>query len=124
MNDIRKPAGTPAGGQFAPQQRAEADTSLTPAEVELTFADGSTAMIASIKAERIVGKDHDGLLIAQNVFPNGNRMLYPLTPCCQASDKGTEDGIACRGCYRLLGDDWFGGPLEDEDIAVPIASGE
>lgn len=41
--------------------------------------------------------------------------IYPLTPCCQASAKGLEDCIGCRGCYReidpLYGDVWS---LEDE----------
>ena len=27
---------------------------------------------------------------------------YPLTPCCDASAKGTEWGPSCRGCYRDL----------------------
>lgn len=27
---------------------------------------------------------------------------YPLTPCCDASAKGTEWGPSCRKCYRDL----------------------
>lgn len=30
--------------------------------------------------------------------------VYPLTPCCQASGKGTEDGVCCRACYDLVSD--------------------
>jgi len=29
-------------------------------------------------------------------------LVYPLTPCCQASAKGTEYGTACRACYAEI----------------------
>ena len=37
-------------------------------------------------------------------------MIAPLTPCCQGSGKGSDDGIVCRACYEyvnpLFGDCW------------------
>ena len=27
-------------------------------------------------------------------------LAYPLTPCCQASGKGSERGVVCRSCYN------------------------
>jgi hypothetical protein len=42
--------------------------------------------------------------------------LYPLTPCCQASAKGSGSAVVCRGCYQeidtLFGMSWL--PGEDE----------
>lgn len=35
-------------------------------------------------------------------FAKGYGVIYPLTPCCQASAKGTEGGICCRKCYQLV----------------------
>jgi hypothetical protein len=31
--------------------------------------------------------------------------LFGLTLCCDAWDKGTEDGVVCRSCYGAKGDD-------------------
>ena len=31
-------------------------------------------------------------------------IAYYLTPCCQASGKGSGDGIVCRACYRPVAD--------------------
>jgi predicted Fe-S protein YdhL (DUF1289 family) len=33
-------------------------------------------------------------------FPNGKRMITVSTPCCGASAKGVESGVACRACHR------------------------
>ena len=32
-------------------------------------------------------------------FVRSYGMVYPLTPCCEASATGTQHGIACRSCY-------------------------
>jgi len=39
--------------------------------------------------------------------------LFALTPCCQASGKGSdsETGVVCRACYETV-DVYFGGPAE------------
>lgn len=34
-------------------------------------------------------------------------IVFPLTPCCGASAKGMELGLACRACYGDI-PDWFG----------------
>lgn len=34
--------------------------------------------------------------------------FVPLTKCCSAAATGTTDGIACKGCYRIV-PEWFGG---------------
>lgn len=33
-------------------------------------------------------------------------MLYPVTPCCEALATGTTDGIACKACYEIVGDEY------------------
>lgn len=47
------------------------------------------------------------LLVARMVFPNGHEMVYALSPCCNASDKGTEDGVVCRACYAEFPDGYI-----------------
>ena len=32
----------------------------------------------------------------------GGPIIHALTRCCEASDKGTEYGIVCRGCYSPI----------------------
>ena len=33
-------------------------------------------------------------------FAQAGSIVYPLTPCCNASAKGSEGGIVCRKCYH------------------------
>lgn len=35
-------------------------------------------------------------------------IAFPLTPCCEASAKGSGDGIVCRACYAWVPES-FGG---------------
>lgn len=55
----------------------------------------------------VAGLDPDGRIV---IDPWGERnksydpedrarYLFGLTLCCNASDKGTEHGVVCRGCY-------------------------
>jgi hypothetical protein len=44
-----------------------------------------------------MGRDAQGYLVARN-----DVMDVRLTECCHATAKGTDDGIACRNCYRLI----------------------
>jgi len=37
-------------------------------------------------------------------FAVQDKMVYPLTECCEASAKGSEGGIVCRRCYRAIDD--------------------
>lgn len=59
---------------------------------------------------RVAGLDEAGRIVvddfdARNAEARkvGGYMSYPfmfgLTLCCDASDKGVEDGVVCRGCY-------------------------
>lgn len=60
------------------------------------FASGETREIADFyEPERVVGLDPEGRILVND----GGDFLFGLTLCCNASDKGTESGIACRGCY-------------------------
>ncbi len=48
-------------------------------------------------------------------------MVYPLTECCSASGKGSEDGVVCRNCYQVV--DWKYGDcalLTDPDLHARI----
>lgn len=59
--------------------------------------------------ENIVGLDPEGRVVVDNfgtmakpyeVHPLlGAPFLFALTLCCNASDKGVEDGVVCRACY-------------------------
>ena len=40
-------------------------------------------------------------------FVENRGLIYPLTPCCDASATGTEWGTACRSCYEEI-DSSFG----------------
>ena len=52
-----------------------------------------------------LGYNAAGNRIVKVDFGNGHSMTYGLTLCCEASDKGVEDGVACRACYRYLSDE-------------------
>lgn len=46
-------------------------------------------------------------------------ILYPLTPCCSASGKGSQDGVVCRSCYELM-PDVLGDAVESGDYEAPF----
>ena len=54
-----------------------------------------------------LGYNQYGNKIVMASYPGGD-MVYALTKCCQASDKGMEDYVGCRGCYRPLSDEELG----------------
>lgn len=35
-------------------------------------------------------------------FAKCDGIIYPLTPCCQASAKGCDGYVGCRKCYQPL----------------------
>lgn len=79
----------------------------------LTAESGRTVTVESddvARGEIIAGIDPEGRVVvdwfdARNSEPThvaGHVMqpfMFGLTLCCQASDKGCEDGVYCRGCY-------------------------
>lgn len=74
--------------------------------VTLHFASGATKVAARSlvdpprKEMRVEGLDPDGRIVVRHYpeEPDGG-WLFALTLCCNASDKGTETGIVCRGCF-------------------------
>lgn len=59
---------------------------------------------------------HTGGRIAVDL-PTG--IVYPLTLCCEASAKGMEGGIGCRGCYEYVEDGFgMGWHLDDMPTAI------
>lgn len=83
-------------------------TSPTTDVVVVSFTDGTRVRVPAELASRVVGLDTDRHLLVplfdeQPDFPapdGSGPYLVPLTPCCQASGKGSETGIVCRRCYR------------------------
>lgn len=58
----------------------------------------------TLNPERVAGLDEDGRIVvndfdARNADQSTGPFMFGLTLCCNASDKGAEDGVVCRGCY-------------------------
>lgn len=69
----------------------------------VTFHNGEQRIVNSLTLDVLVGIDGEGNLVAQ--FDN---FQYPLTPCCNASGKGSGGGVVCRSCYQYVSS-YFGG---------------
>lgn len=72
--------------------------------ITLTTRHHSKALPADLELSRVVGFDQAGRIVVNDFDafnPNASNdvFLFGLTLCCNASDKGVEDGIVCRGCY-------------------------
>jgi hypothetical protein len=77
----------------------------------ITTQSGRTKTLpANIDPARVAGLDEDGRIVVDNfnartaepiVIAGYTQQphMFGLTLCCNASDKGTEDGIVCRGCW-------------------------
>jgi len=64
----------------------------------ITTASGRTRTLpATLAPERVLGLDEDGRFVV--AVTDDAPFLFGLTLCCDASDKGAEHGIVCRGCY-------------------------
>lgn len=75
-----------------------------------TVSGRKAVLPADLDADRVVGLDPAGRIVV-NDFDAFNAeptvicgyftapSLFGLTLCCNAYDKGVEDGIVCRGCY-------------------------
>lgn len=78
--------------------------------VTIRLANGRHKSVSAVIADRVHGIDSDGdLLIPLGEpghparHPDGTIYLIPLTPCCQASGKGSTEsatGMTCRGCRK------------------------
>lgn len=73
----------------------------------ITAASGRTRELPEhLDPVRIAGLDPEGRIVvddfdARNAEPASDQapFMFGLTLCCDAYDKGVEDGIVCRGCY-------------------------
>lgn len=74
----------------------------------ITTASGRTRTLPdTLDIKVVAGLDLDGRIVvdhfdARNAEPSkllGQPFMFGLTLCCDASDKGCEDGVYCRACY-------------------------
>jgi hypothetical protein len=76
----------------------------------VTQSGRSRTLPEKLEVSRVAGLDEDGRIVvddfdARNAQPiNGSGwtldpFMFGLTLCCNASDKGMEDGVYCRACY-------------------------
>lgn len=81
---------------------------IDPADVvDITLTDGRHLQVHTVIADRVRGIDADGDLLiplGEGIrLDDGAEYLVPLTPCCQASGKGSTNsstGVLCRNCYE------------------------
>lgn len=82
----------------------------------VTLASGKTAKVPA-NIDNVVGIDVEGRIVVDHfdaftaedrvaTYADGMTLterpfVFGLTLCCNASDKGVEDGIACRSCYGM-----------------------
>lgn len=72
------------------------------------FASGTTRSLPSELAQRVVGLSPDGRVVVKDEWAD---YLFGLTLCCNAYDKGMENGVGCRACYGPdAGEYFFWGP--------------
>lgn len=80
----------------------------------ITFEDGRTFTVPATWRDptgvHVAGLDADGRPAGHDKYVG----FFALSPCCGASDKGTEVGIVCRACY---------GDFDPEDrfVAEPVS---
>lgn len=58
--------------------------------------------------DAVLGIDDEGW-----EYAHSDGMWWRITPCCGASDTGTESGVACRGCYGEIPDEVSWGVVID-----------
>lgn len=64
----------------------------------ITTASGRTRELpAHVDPGTVIGLDQAGRIVVLEDWMNG--YAFGLTLCCDAWDKGAEDGIVCRSCY-------------------------
>ncbi len=63
----------------------------------MTTASGRTREVpAHVDTDTIVGLDPEGRIAVREDWMSS---AFGLTLCCDAWDKGVEDGVVCRACY-------------------------
>ena len=68
----------------------------------ITTQSGKTREIPkNVDFDTVVGLDQDDRIVVKLDFM-GDDYLFGLTLCCNAFDKGVEDGVVCRACYDDL----------------------
>jgi hypothetical protein len=70
------------------------------------LTDGTAVAVEELVLDRFVGVDADNHVVVADAG-----FTYALTPCCQATGKGSDSatGVVCRACHREV-DPYFGGP--------------
>lgn len=56
-----------------------------------------------LEQKDVLGLDAEGRIVVRLDFMTD--YAYGLTLCCNAFDKGMEDGVYCRACYGAKSDD-------------------
>ena len=65
---------------------------------QIKTASGRTRRVAPhIDIDTILGLDLAGRIVVHEEWMGEH--AFGLTLCCNAYDKGVEDGVVCRGCY-------------------------
>lgn len=88
--------------------------------VIVTQSGGHRVLPERLEPKRVVGLDQDGRIVVDDFdafnrepelreYADGQKIrhtpfLFGLTLCCDASDKGIDVGVVCRGCYGFPGE--------------------
>lgn len=84
-----------------------------PISTVITTASGIVRRLpTNLEPGRVAGLDSEGRIVVDDFAARTSNPLvragltmrpfmFGLTLCCNASDKGVEDGVACRGCYGM-----------------------
>lgn len=85
------------------------------------FSNGGVKKVLSDLMDDLAGIDVDSNLVVKASWSK-KPYFYPLTPCCNATGKGSVAGdypcVVCRSCYREV-DPYFGG---DTEVAHTVVS--
>lgn len=91
----------------------------------VTTISGMSREIPANLVDDVVGLDAEGRIVVDNFGalddPTDGAFVFGLTLCCNASDKGVEDGIVCRRCYgeEETGSYLFAAPTSAGDWTYP-----
>lgn len=64
----------------------------------ITTKSGRTRVLPEhVDPDEVLGLDEDGRIVIHPEWMGDH--AFGLTLCCNAYDKGVEDGVVCRNCY-------------------------